>query len=201
MRNLPAERNSELWTPSLKSIPGHRLEGALVAFQDPHNPPFEGILAWPRVINFQVLFLTAYIIRPTWNFHSVVLATWDEEGIFTREEKKWEGETETEKEVRWVLCLQSGELTRNATWSREKCLRQESKSIEMKGPMCQRVAGIVCIRRGHAGDWRYPGNPASAQRGVGFRNRVTEVNGRGRGYDHTEQMLIYFFYLPNRIEA
>lgn len=71
---------------------------------------------------------------------------------------------------RWVLCWQSGELTRNVTWSREKCLRQESKLIEMKSPMCQRAADIVYIQRGHAGCWRYPGKHSSARHGVAFRN-------------------------------
>lgn len=47
MRNLPAERNSELGTPSLKSISDHRLVGAMVALQSPHNLSCEGTLVWP----------------------------------------------------------------------------------------------------------------------------------------------------------
>lgn len=71
---------------------------------------------------------------------------------------------------RWVLCWRSGELTRNVTWSREKCLRQESKLVEIKSPMCQRAADIVYVQRGHAGCWRYPGKHSSARHGVAFRN-------------------------------
>lgn len=78
---------------------GHRLVQAMVALQCPQSFSCEGMLAWARVLSFQVLFLTACITRPTWNFHTVVLATWDEEGSFTREEEKWEGERETEKEA------------------------------------------------------------------------------------------------------